>query len=150
MVGLLHSMIASGRPFTKATTSGMTCFFGPRTLYCRVTIHSLRVGVVEVEEPDRVALASVAAVLLQGDAVGERGVEGLVGLSETGGRDLGDRPYGLGEVGSGEPGVQPAESQGEAAGQDGLLEARTLAFEVFRRDVGVAEGLQQLGRGALC
>ena len=44
MVGLLHSMTASGRPLTKATTSGMTCFFDPWTLYCRVTTHSLRSG----------------------------------------------------------------------------------------------------------
>ena len=105
------------------------------------------VRVVEVEEPDRVALASVAAVLLQGDAVGKRGVELLVGFGEAGRWDLRDRPYGVGEVGSGEPGVQPAESQGEAAGQDGVLEAGALAFEVFGRDIGVAEGLQKLDRG---
>ena len=44
MVGLLHSMTASGRPFTNTTTSGMTCFFDPKTLYCRVTTHSFRAG----------------------------------------------------------------------------------------------------------
>ena len=44
MVGLLHSMTASGRPFTKVTMSGMTCFFDPSTRYWRVTIHSLRSG----------------------------------------------------------------------------------------------------------
>ena len=48
---------------------------------------------VEVEEPDGVALAPVAAVLVQGDAVGERGVERLVGLGEAGGGNLG---HGLG------------------------------------------------------
>ncbi len=69
------------------------------------------VRVVEVEEPDGVALASVAEVLLQGDAVGERGVELLVGLGETGQVDLGDFPHSLGEVGPGEPGVQPLEGQ---------------------------------------
>ena len=105
------------------------------------------VRVVEVEEPDRVALASAAAVLLQGDAVGERGVELLVGLGDTGRWDLRDRPYGVGEVGSGEPGVQPAESQGEAAGQGGLRVGRAFEFEVFGRDIGVAEGLQQFDRG---
>ena len=42
MVGLLHSMTASGRPLTNTTTSGRMCFFDPSTLYCRVTIHSLR------------------------------------------------------------------------------------------------------------
>ena len=76
---------------------------------------------VEVEEPDRVALASVAAVLLPGDAVGERGVEGLVGLGEAGRLDLGDLPCGAGEVVPGEPGVQPLEGKGEAAGEDGFL-----------------------------
>ena len=46
MVGLLHSMTASGRPLTNATTSGRvrTCFFDPSTLNCRVTIHSFRSG----------------------------------------------------------------------------------------------------------
>ena len=107
------------------------------------------VRLVEIEEPDRVAPASLPAVLLQGDAVGEGGVEGLVGLGETGGLDVGDRPDGLGEVGPGEPGVQLFEGLGEAAGEDGLLEARAFPFKVFRRDVGVAEGLQQLERGVL-
>ena len=72
-------------------------------------------GFVEVEEPDRVALASVAPVLLERNAVGEGGVEGLVGLGETGSGNLGDCPDRLGEVGSGEPGVQPLEGLGEAA-----------------------------------
>lgn len=44
MVGLLHSMTTSGRPLTNTTTSGMTCFFDPSTLYYQVTIHSLRSG----------------------------------------------------------------------------------------------------------
>ena len=44
MVGLLHSMTPSGRPLTNTTMSGMTCFFDPSTLYCRLTIHSLRFG----------------------------------------------------------------------------------------------------------
>ena len=33
MVGLLHSMTASGRPLTNTTTSGTMCFFDPSTLY---------------------------------------------------------------------------------------------------------------------
>ena len=105
------------------------------------------VRVVEVEEPNRVALASIAAVLLQGDAVGEGGVERLVGLGETGRRDLGDGSCRLGQVGVGEPGVQPLEGLSEAAGEDGLLEAGAFAFEVFRRDVGVAEGLEEFDGG---
>ena len=44
MVGLLHSMTASGRLLTNTTMSGMTCFFEPSTLYWRVTSHSLRFG----------------------------------------------------------------------------------------------------------
>ena len=105
------------------------------------------VGLVEVEEPDRVALASVAEVLLQGDAVGEGGVELLVGFGEAGGGNVGDRPDRLGEVGPGEPGVQAFEGQVEAAGEDGLLEAGAFAVEVFGRDVGVAEGLEEFDRG---
>ena len=104
---------------------------------------------VEVEEPDRVALAPVAAVLLQGDAVGERGVERLVDLGEAGGGDLRHRFDRLGDVGVGEPGVQPIEGRGEAVGEDGLLEARAFGFEVFRRDVRVAQRLEQLDRGVL-
>ena len=92
-------------------------------------------------------LASAAAVLLQGDAVGEGGVEGLVGFGEAGGLDVGDGPDGLGEVGIGEPGVQPLEGLGEAAGEDGLLEAGAFACEVFGRDVGVAEELEELDGG---
>ena len=42
----------------------------------------------------RVALPSVAAVLLQRDAVGKRRVERLVGFGETGGGDLRDGLHG--------------------------------------------------------
>ena len=104
---------------------------------------------VEVEEPDRVALAPVAAVLLQGDAVGEGGVERLVGFGEAGGGDLGHGLHGPGEVGLGEPGVQPEEGCGEPSGEDGFLEARAFELDVFGRDVRVAEGLEQLDRGGL-
>ena len=107
------------------------------------------VRLFEVEEPDRVAPASVAAVLLQGDAVGEGGVEGLVGLGEAGGGNMGDGPNRLGEVGAGEAGVEALEGLGEAADEDGLLEAGALAVEVFGRDVGVAEGLEELDGGVL-
>ena len=108
---------------------------------------------VEVEEPDGVALASVAAVLLQGDAVGEGGVEGLVGFGEAGGGNSGHGLDGPGEVGLGEPGVQPEEGGGESAGEDRFLEARAFGFQVFGRDVRVAEGLEQLrprGYSARC
>ena len=105
------------------------------------------IRLVEVEESDRVALAPFAAVLFEGDAVGERGVERLVGFGEAGGGDLGHRLDGLGDVGVGEPGVQALERRGEAVGEDGFLEARALGFEVFGRDVGVAEGLEQIDRG---
>ena len=97
---------------------------------------------VEVEEPDGVALAPVAAVLLQGDAVGEGRVERPVGLGEARGGDLRHGLDGLGEVGVGEPGVQALEGGGEAVGEDGFLEARAFGFEVFRWDAGVAERLQ--------
>ena len=76
---------------------------------------------VEVEEPDRVALAPVAAILFQRDAVGERRVERLVGFGETGGGDLRDGLHGLGDIGLREPGVQPLEGGCEAFGEDGLL-----------------------------
>ena len=76
MVGLLHSTTASGRLLTNTMTSRMTCFFAPSS---------------EVQEPDRVALAAVAAILLQCDAVGERGVDLPIRLGETGRRDLGRR-----------------------------------------------------------
>ncbi len=49
----------------------------------------------------------------------------------------------------GEPGIQPLEGCGEAAGEDGLLEAGAFAFQLFRRDVGVVERFQQLDRGVL-
>ena len=104
---------------------------------------------VEVEELDRVALPSVAAVLLQRDAVGKRRVERLVGFGETGGGDLYDGLHGLGDVGLREPGVQPLEGRGKAGGEDCLLEARAFALEVFGWDVDVAEGLQELDRGVL-
>ena len=106
-------------------------------------------GIVEIEEPDRMAPAPFAPILLQRDAVGERRVERLVGLGETGGGNLRDRLHGPGDVGVGEPGIQPLEGGGEAAGEDGLLEARAFAFEAFRRDVGVAEGLQEIDRRVL-
>ena len=102
-------------------------------------------GIVEVEEAHRVALAAVAPVLLQRDAVGERRMQRLVGLGEAGGGHPRDRLHGPGDVGVGEPGIQPFEGGGE----DGLLGARAFAFEVFRRDEDVAEGLQQLDRGGL-
>ena len=95
------------------------------------------------------ALAPVAAVLLQRDAVGEGGVEGLVGFGEAGGGDLRHGLDGPGEVGLGEPGVQPKEGCAESSGEDRLLEARAFGSEVFGRDVRVAEGLQQLDRGGL-
>ena len=46
-------------------------------------------------------------------------------------------------------GFSRSRADGEASGEDGLLGARAFAFEVFRRDEGVAEGLQQLDRGGL-
>ena len=141
MVGLLHSTTASGRPLTNTTTSGMTCFFDPSTLYCRVTTHSLRPGSSKSRNRTVWLRRPFAPILLQRDAVGERRVERLVGLGETGGGNLRDRLHGPGDVGVGEPGIQPLEGGGEAAGEDGLLEARAFAFEAFRRDVGVAEGL---------
>ena len=104
---------------------------------------------VKVEEPDRVAPPSVAAVLLQRDAVGERRVECLVGLRETGRGHLRDGLHGLRDVGLGEPGVQPLEGGREVGDEDGLLEARAFALEVFGRDVGVAASLQELDRGIL-
>ena len=107
------------------------------------------VRVVEVEESDGVALASIAAVLFQRDAVGEGGVEPLVGLGETGRWDLGDRLDGRDDVGLGEPGVQALEGGGEAAGEDGFLEGRAFLFQVFGREVGVAEGFQEFDRGVL-
>ena len=79
------------------------------------------VRLVEVEEPDRVALAPVTTVLLQGDAVGERGVEGLAGLGEAGSGDLRHGLDGPGEVGVGEPGVQALEGGGEAVVRMGSL-----------------------------
>ena len=107
------------------------------------------VRVVEVEESDGVALPSVAAVLLQGDAVGEGGVEPLVGLGETGRGDLSDRLDSGDDVGLGEPGVQALEGGGEAAGEDGLLQCRAFWFQVFGREVGVAKGFQEFDRGVL-
>ena len=104
---------------------------------------------VEVEEPERVALASVAAVLLQGDAVGERRVERLVRLGETRGGNLRHCFHGLGDVGLREPGIEPLQGRGEASAQDGLLDAPALRLQDFGRDTGVAEGLQQLERGVL-
>ena len=102
------------------------------------------VRLVELDEPDGVALAPIAAVLFEGDAVGEGGVEVLVGFGEAGGGDLGDGLDGFGEVGVGEPGVQALEGGGEAVGEDGFLEARTFEVDVFRRYVGVAEELKCL------
>ena len=43
-VGLLHSITASGMPFTNTTMSGMMWSLVPRTLYCRVTRNSLFSG----------------------------------------------------------------------------------------------------------
>ena len=100
------------------------------------------VRLVEVEEPDGVALASVAAVLFEGDTVGKRGVERLVGLGKARGGDLRHGLDGLGEVGVGEPGVQALEGRGETVCENGFLEACAFGFEVFGRDAGVAEGLQ--------
>ena len=95
------------------------------------------------------ALAPVAAVLFQGNAVGEGGVELLVGLGETGRGDLGDRLDSRDDVGLGEPGVQALEGGGEATGEDGFLEGRAFWFQVFGREVGVAEGFQEFDRGVL-
>ena len=106
-------------------------------------------GPLEVEEPDGVALASAAPVLLERDAVGERRVDLLVRLGEAGRRHLRHRLHRLGDVRFGQPGVQPLQGRGEAPGEDGLLEARALGLEVVGREVGVAERLQQLDRGVL-
>ena len=81
----------------------MMCFFEPSTLNWRVTTQSLRSGLLEVEESDGMALPSVAAVLFEGDAVRERGVECLVSLGEAGGRDLRHGLDGLADVGLREP-----------------------------------------------
>ena len=105
------------------------------------------VRVVEVEESDGVALPPVAAVLFQRDAVGEGGVELLVGLGETGRGDLGDRLDSRDDVGLGEPGVQALEGGGEATGEDGFLEGRAFRFQVFGGEVGVAEGFEEFDRG---
>ena len=106
-------------------------------------------GVDEVEEPDGVALAPAAPVLLERDAVGERRVERLVRLGEAGRGHLRYRLHRLGDVRVGQPGVQPLEGRGEAAGEDGLLEARALGLEGLGRDAAVAERLQQLDGGVL-
>ena len=106
-------------------------------------------GSVEVDEPDGVTLAAAAPVLLERDAVGERRVERLVRLGEAGRGDLRHRLHRLGDVRLGQPRVQPLQRGGEPAGEDGLLEARALGLEGFRRDVGVAERLQQLDRRIL-
>ena len=106
-------------------------------------------GPLEVEEPDLVTLAPAAAVLLDGDTVGERRVERLVRLGEAGRGHLRHGLHRLGDVRLGQPGVQPLQRGGEAAGEDGLLEAGALGLKVFRWDVGVAERLQQLDRGVL-
>ena len=105
--------------------------------------------IIEVEKPDRVALAAAAPVLLQRDAVGKRGVELLVGLREAGRRHLGHGPHRLRHVGLGQPRVQTLEGVGKPAGKHGLLEARAFAFQVFRRGVLVTEGPQQLHRRLL-
>ncbi len=106
-------------------------------------------GPVEVEEPDGVALAPAAAVLLEGDAVGERRVDPLVRLGEAGRGDLAHRLHRLGDVRLGQPGVQPFQRRGQAAGEEGLLEAGALGLEGVGRDVGVAERLEELDRGVL-
>ena len=106
-------------------------------------------GLVKVEELDRVALAAVAAVLLQRDAVGERRVDCLVRLGETGRGNLRHGFHRRGDVGPEEPGVQPRERRREAAGKNRFLETRAFTIEVFGRDVGVAEGLQEFDRGVL-
>ena len=68
---------------------------------------------------------------------------------EAGRGDLGHRLHRLGDVGLGQPAVQPLQGSGEAAGENGLLGARALGLEVFGWDVGVAERLQHLDRGVL-
>ena len=95
------------------------------------------------------ALPPVAPILLQCDAVGQRRVDLLVRLRETGRRHLRHRLHRPRDVGLGQPGIQPRERGREAAGENGFLEARPLGVEVVGRDVGVAEGLKQLHRGIL-
>ena len=68
-------MMASGMPFTKQTTSGMTCFLAPFTLNWRVTTKSLFAGLSKSKKRTCWLLRPVAEVLLQRDAVGEGGVE---------------------------------------------------------------------------
>ena len=80
------------------------------------------------------ALAPVAAVLLQRDAVGEGGVELLVGLGEAGRGDLCDRLDRRDDVGLGEPGVQALEGGGKAAGEDGLLDGRAFLVPGLRSE----------------
>ena len=61
---------------------------------------------IEVQEPDGVALASFAPILLQRDAVGERCIDFLVRLRETSRSDVRHRLHCLGNVGLGEPRIQ--------------------------------------------
>ena len=102
----------------------------------------IAVWLIEVQEPNAAAFSPAAPVLFQRDAVDERCVDLLIGLGKTGGGNLGDPPHRLGDIGFGQPGIQALEGGGEAAGEDGLLEARSFAFKGFGRDVGVAERLQ--------
>ena len=67
---------------------------------------------VEVEESDRVALASVASVLLQSDTVGERRVERLAAFGEAGSGNLRHGLDGLGNVRFREPRIESLERRG--------------------------------------
>ncbi len=105
--------------------------------------------VVEVDEVDGLGLLASAEVLLERDAVGQRGVVVLAGLGEGGGGDLGDgldRPL---EVVVADPGVETSQGGGETVDEDRVLERRSLGVEGLGGDVGEAEGLEQLDCGCL-
>ena len=76
------------------------------------------------------ALLAVAAVLLQGDAVGHRGVHSSRSL--RGGRlacGVGDRADGLVDVVVGEPGIEALERRRRGADEDGIAQAVALGGE---------------------
>ena len=99
-------------------------------------------GLVEVDIPDRVALAPAAPVLLQRNAVGERRIDLLVRLRETGRRHLRHRLHRPGDVGLRQPGIQALEGRRKASGKDGLLEGRALAYRGLRAGRRRSRGTQ--------
>ena len=111
MVGLLHSMIGEREAVDEHHDIRDDVLLRPENLVLPGDDPLVTLRPIEVQEPDGVALASFAPVLLQRDAVSERRVECLVRFCETGSRNLRHSLHRLGDISLGEPGIQPLEGR---------------------------------------